>query len=88
MYVCVCVGVVWGFINNYFSSVCMSVCLGDFLYMCSTVVLNLQVTFFLIVFVCGYVYTYLCMFVYILLRPGFQWDCDSWHVTRIILKNI
>ena len=58
--VCVCIGVVLGFTNSYFSSMCV---LGIFLCMCGSVVLNLQVTFFLIVFVCVYVYTYLCMFV-------------------------
>ena len=49
----------------FFFSVCVSVCLGEFLCMCGSVVLNSKVTFFLIVFVCVYVYTYLCMFVYI-----------------------
>ena len=62
--VCVCVGVVLGFTNRYFSSLCVWVCvLGIFLCMCRSVVLNLLVTFFLIVFVYVYVYTCLCMFV-------------------------
>ena len=65
--VCLCVGVVLDFTNNYFSAVCMcvSVCvLGTFsVCMCRCMVGNLLITFFLIVFVGVYRYTYLWMLV-------------------------
>ena len=31
-------------------------------------------------------YIYRCMYIYILLQAGFHWDCDNWHVTRMIKR--
>ena len=62
---------------------CVSVCLGDFLCMYGSVVLNLLATFFLIVFDRIYVYTYLCVCVCVCVCVCFQLDVfvrdHIWH---------
>ena len=64
-FVCMCIGVLLDYINTYFSSVCVSVCLGDFcVCMCGSVVWNLLVTIFSNNLYL-YISRYLCMFVYI-----------------------
>ena len=68
MYVCVCVGVALGFTNSYFTSECVSVCLGYFLCMCVSVLLNLLVTFSQMVFVS----VYGCIYIYIYMG---RWGC-------------
>ena len=62
--VCVCVGVVLDFTNNYFSSLCVWVWVLEIFWvcMCGSVVGNLLVTIYSNNFVFIYTYLYMCMF--------------------------
>ena len=66
---CVCVfvgvGVVWGFTNSFFFSLCMSAWLGDFLCveLCDAKFRGSSFPFFLCI--CIHMFTYVCVCVYI-----------------------